>query len=228
MYVIVPWSDLEPQCYRFADYGAYFRQVKNGLAEGLAEGDAEGTYPDPIAHCDICRWDEACDKRRRDDDHLCLVAGISKLQIVELKTHGVATLKDLAAMLLPLAWKPDRGSAGVLIPVREQVGVQWVVRRSHARQIRASRYGPDCVPSGGGSNATAHQHPAAVPVGFNLGATDELQHEVTQIRYAVETVNLFDDKFRRFCGICLRAIAALVNVNAPPRPGDLALLSGET
>ncbi|MDX8465668.1 hypothetical protein RFM26_08235 [Mesorhizobium sp. VK23B] len=29
----------EPQRYRFADYGAYYRQVKNGLAASLAAGD---------------------------------------------------------------------------------------------------------------------------------------------------------------------------------------------
>jgi len=59
-------------------------------------GDA---YPDPKEHCDICRWREPCDKRRRDDDHLCLVAGISKLQINELKQRGIATVQSLAGIL---------------------------------------------------------------------------------------------------------------------------------
>lgn len=134
MYVIVPWSDFEPQCYRFADYGAYYRQVKKGLAMSLAAGHAGETYPDPIAHCDICRWREACDKRRRDDDHLCLIAGISKLQINELKAHGIATTQDLAAMPLPLPWKPDRGSVEALIRVREQARIQCEARETGARK----------------------------------------------------------------------------------------------
>src|SRR5215471_1327613 len=109
MYVVAPWSDFEPRCYRFADYAAYFRKVKRGLLAALAEKEPEKTYPDPKEHCHICRWREACDKRRRDDDHLCLVAGISKLQINELKAHGIAKTQHLATMPLPLAWKPDRG-----------------------------------------------------------------------------------------------------------------------
>ncbi|WP_114217093.1 TM0106 family RecB-like putative nuclease [Ochrobactrum sp. 3-3] len=135
MYVIAPWSDFEPQRYRFADYGAYYRQVKNGLAASIAAGDAGQTYPDPIAHCDICRWREDCDKRRRDDDHLCLVAGISKLQMGELKAQGIATVQELAAMPLPLAWKPDRGSPEALIRVREQARIQWEARTSGARKF---------------------------------------------------------------------------------------------
>lgn len=135
MHVIVPWSDFEPQCYRFADYGAYYRQVKNGLAASLAAEDPGQTYPDPVPHCDICRWREACDKRRRDDDHLSLVAGISKLQIGELKVQGIATVQDLAAMPLPLAWKPDRGSPEALIRVREQARIQYEARLSGARKF---------------------------------------------------------------------------------------------
>jgi hypothetical protein len=34
MYVVAPWSEFEPQQYRFADYAAYFRQVKRGVADG--------------------------------------------------------------------------------------------------------------------------------------------------------------------------------------------------
>ncbi|RUM95226.1 TM0106 family RecB-like putative nuclease [Pseudaminobacter arsenicus] len=135
MHVIVPWSDFEPQCYRFADYGAYYRQVKNAFAASLAAEDPGQTYPDPVPHCDICRWREACDKRRRDDDHLCLVAGISKLQMGELKVQGIATVQDLAAMPLPLAWKPDRGSPEALIRVREQARIQCEARSSGARKF---------------------------------------------------------------------------------------------
>lgn len=135
MYVIAPWSDFEPQCYRFADYGAYFRQVKGGLLRRLAGQDAQETYPDPVAHCDICRWREDCDKRWRDDDHLCLVAGISKLQINELKSQGIATAQDLAQMKLPLAWKPDRGSVEAIIRVREQARIQWEARQAGERKF---------------------------------------------------------------------------------------------
>lgn len=123
MYVVAPWSNFQPQQYRFADYAAYFRKVKRALQTATAGPAADDTYPDPIAHCDICRWQVTCDKRRRDDDHLCLVAGISKLQINELMGRGIATVQDLAGMPLPLDWKPDRGSADCYVRIREQARI---------------------------------------------------------------------------------------------------------
>ena len=122
MYVVAPWSEFQPQQYRFADFAAYFRKVKRALATTLRAGPAP-TYPDPIPHCEICRWREICNKRRRDDDHLCLVAGISKVQIGELTAKGIATVEDLAQMALPVVWKPERGSPDSYIRVREQARI---------------------------------------------------------------------------------------------------------
>jgi predicted RecB family nuclease len=100
--VVAPWLDFVPQQYR---------------------SPTQETYPDPIEHCEVCRWREACEQRRRDDDHLCLVAGISKLQIKELKPRGIATVRDLAGMPLPLSWRPDRGSADSYTRIREQARI---------------------------------------------------------------------------------------------------------
>lgn len=130
MSVVVPWSEFEPQRYRFADYAAYYRKVKRSLWLAMTNGALQDTYPDPKAHCDVCRWREECDKHRRDDDHLCLVAGISKLQINELRQQGIATLEELAGMPVPLAWKPGRGSAGAYVRVREQARIQVEGRRA--------------------------------------------------------------------------------------------------
>ena len=75
-------------------------------------------------HCLVCRWSRQCDSRRRRDDHLCLVAGISGRQMEELKGRGVATTSTLAAMPMPLLWKPERGAAVSYERVREQARVQ--------------------------------------------------------------------------------------------------------
>ena len=123
MYVVAPWSEFQPQAYRFADYAAYFRKVKYALQSAMAAPKADDTCPDPIEHCEICRWREACDRRRHEDDHLCLVAGISKVQINELKARGIATVRSLGAMPLPLAFKPDRGSADSYVRIREQARI---------------------------------------------------------------------------------------------------------
>ncbi len=47
MYVVAPWSDFEPQQYRFADYAAYFRQVKRGMLN-IARGTRRRRTPIPI------------------------------------------------------------------------------------------------------------------------------------------------------------------------------------
>jgi len=124
MFVVVPWSDFQPQQYRFADYAAYYRRVKRELLNSLSEGGGRETYPDPNEHCETCVWQASCVQRRRADDHLCLVANISKLQINELTEHGTSTMKALAGIALPLDWKPDRGSVGSYSRVREQARIQ--------------------------------------------------------------------------------------------------------
>ena len=124
MYVVSPWSDFQPQVFRTNDYMAYYRLVKQRLEASLAEETETETYPDPKEHCDICRWRLQCDARRHEDDHLCLVAGISKLQINELKRQGVNTTGALAGVPLPLPWKPERGAIQTYERIREQARVQ--------------------------------------------------------------------------------------------------------
>jgi predicted RecB family nuclease len=123
VYVVPPWTEFDqPQRYRLTDFAAYYRRVKASFAASVLTD--EDTYPEPVEHCDVCRWRNACEKRRRDDDHLSLVAGISKVQIAELGTQGIMTMAGLAAMPLPLAWKPERGSRVSYERIREQARVQ--------------------------------------------------------------------------------------------------------
>src|ERR1700674_206555 len=110
-YVVAPWSDFVPQIYRMDDYLAYYRRVRSSLEAAIGEHEAREIYPDPKEHCDTCRWQDRCDKRRRADDHLSLVAGITKVHIEEMKRHGVETTAALATMTLPMTWKPGRGAA---------------------------------------------------------------------------------------------------------------------
>ena len=124
MYVVAPWTEFEPQAYRTGDYAAYYRLVKTWLESSLAKDAGARSYPDPKEHCGTCRWSRACDTRRRRDDHLCLVAGISSRQIGELTGREVATTGELAATPLPLPWKPERGAPASYARIREQARVQ--------------------------------------------------------------------------------------------------------
>jgi predicted RecB family nuclease len=123
-HVVVPGAEYVPEAYRLADYGAYYRLVRNSLESALASAGQEQTYPDPKEHCEICRWQSHCERKRLDDDHLSLVAGISKLQIAELQRRGIITTAGLAQVPLPIPWKPDRGAVQSYEKVREQARVQ--------------------------------------------------------------------------------------------------------
>ena len=130
MHVVAPWSNFEPQTFRMSAYAAYFRKIKNGLERALAESAVEPAYPDPKEHCNVCRWRIQCDTRRREDDHLSLVAGITKVQISELNRHDILTTTSLARMPVPLAWKPDRGGVASYERIREQARVQVETKTS--------------------------------------------------------------------------------------------------
>ncbi|MDB4991501.1 MAG: RecB family nuclease, partial [Myxococcaceae bacterium] len=117
------------QWQRVDDFHAYFRFVRDALASATAQPTTtllDTTYPEPVAHCDVCRWWESCDKRRRADDHLSLVAGITRLQRRELSERGVQTLAQLSEAPLPAKLK--RGSVESFERVRKQARMQWLTR----------------------------------------------------------------------------------------------------
>lgn len=131
-YVVAPHHDFEPEPYRLGDYTAYYRLVKRRLDDALARSDT-ATYPDPVMHCEVCAWWKLCNERRRDDDHLCFVAGISRLQTDQLGRNGVGTLEQLGDLReIP---KPARGSREALERVRDQAAIQLRARRSGERQF---------------------------------------------------------------------------------------------
>lgn len=102
--VVSPGSPFTEHEYRLADYVAYFRSIRTRMLTAIAKGpDAllGASYPEPVEHCDICRWWDRCNQRRRDDDHLSFIAGISRSQRTELVSQGVTTLAAAAAFSRP-------------------------------------------------------------------------------------------------------------------------------
>ena len=132
MHVIPPGANFSPESHRVLDYAAYHRQIRSRLEAAVARGSHD-TYPEPTEHCDVCRWGAECRKKRRDDDHLSLVAGITKLQRRELADWNIITRSELAVLPLPLTRKPKRGSSESLVRVREQARVQ--VQAELAQQL---------------------------------------------------------------------------------------------
>lgn len=126
-HVVRPNTDFEPETYRVSSFAAYYRVVRKALQDTVETGNGN-TYPEPVDHCDICRWWKDCDGLRRRDDHLSFVAGASKLQRKELSVREVPTLAALAALPLPLPFKPERGAAEGYARIREQARIQLEAR----------------------------------------------------------------------------------------------------
>jgi predicted RecB family nuclease len=130
-YVVTPDPVSPTQSFRVDDYAAYFRLIRARMQETVAQDEdaiAAANYPEPVDHCDVCPWSSVCSKRRRLDDHLSLVAGISRLQRRELEAREVSTLAKLAKLPLPLTFKPKRGSVETYERVREQARLQFESR----------------------------------------------------------------------------------------------------
>jgi predicted RecB family nuclease len=86
--------------HRLADYAAYFRSARARFEARVFEPGPSPpqTYPEPVDHCRVCAWWIRCADQRRDDDHLSLVANISRSQRRRLVEAGVSTLAELAVL----------------------------------------------------------------------------------------------------------------------------------
>jgi predicted RecB family nuclease len=121
MHVVLGGST-KPERFFVSHYAAYFRKVRRDFEE--ATKNPGSTYPEPVELCDVCSWFPLCEKRRRDDDHLSLVAGITRIQRKELGSREINTVAWLGSLALPLVPKIDRISNAALLRVREQARLQ--------------------------------------------------------------------------------------------------------
>jgi predicted RecB family nuclease len=115
----------ESQAFRVAEYAAYYRSVKQGFEEVVDTGLAE-TYPEPVEHCGLCRWEQHCVARREADEHLSLVANIQRSQRVRLNERGIVTLGELASA--EPADRPPRIGKGTFETLRAKARLQQAQR----------------------------------------------------------------------------------------------------
>jgi predicted RecB family nuclease len=121
------------EIFRYHDYAAYIRLVQQRLEEALLT-DAD-TYPQPVSHCDICKWWKLCNAQRRADDHLTFVAGMGKSQIVELRQQNIDTLAKLAELPNPVPFDPEKGSQHVYNKLTDQASIQLESRNDDFKPL---------------------------------------------------------------------------------------------
>jgi uncharacterized protein len=124
LWVVPPGEGFAGEKYRVSEYAAYYRHVRKRLLKAVGEKASRETYPEPVEHCNVCRWFKECDARRRADDHLSLVAGIRRQQRGQLEEWNAETMAKLAALPIPLRERPKHGSKAGYEKVQKQARVQ--------------------------------------------------------------------------------------------------------
>jgi len=119
--------------FRYKEYAAYVRLIKKRMLQDI--NNETDTYPEPVSHCDICKWWFECNAKRRADDHLSFIAGMGSSQIKEVKRHGINKLEEMARLELPIPFKPSRGAVETYTKLREQSRVQHESRINENKPI---------------------------------------------------------------------------------------------
>jgi uncharacterized protein len=89
--------------FKVKDFAAYERQTRRTLMDFIADDPGDNPpvdpCPEPVEHCAICRWSLTCSRRRRVDDDLSLVAGMTNRQSRVLKSAGVTGRRQFADLV---------------------------------------------------------------------------------------------------------------------------------
>jgi uncharacterized protein len=163
--IAVVTGDRASHVHHLADYAAYYRAAKARFEARIdSAAPAPDTYPEPVDHCRVCSWWTMCVDRRRADDHLSLVANITRSNRRRLVAAGVDTLEELAALgdETQVAKLPPR----ILERLRHQASLQLGYRRDHV--LRYELIPPsDDVP---GQGLAALPEPSPLDVFFDIEA----------------------------------------------------------
>jgi predicted RecB family nuclease len=84
----------ERESFRPHDFLAYYRRLRGRFLDAVKQ--RRPTYPYPVEHCGLCEFLERCQAQWNEDDHLTLVAGMSRIQVERLQAAGITTLAALA------------------------------------------------------------------------------------------------------------------------------------
>jgi predicted RecB family nuclease len=129
---VVLGGGAKPEKFLAHRYLAFLRKVKRDFA--AAQQTQSKTYPEPVEHCRICDWSTVCDAQWRNDDHLSLVANITRNQRQALVAYGTETVAGLARLPVPLEPKVEGIKDQAFANLHQQARLQ-VQGREERRNI---------------------------------------------------------------------------------------------
>ena len=130
MHVVLGGRGYEPDSHRLDDYLAYYRSVKRRFLDAVTAGAPIyplPQVPEPVRHCEVCRWQPTCDAWRLAADHLSQVASLRTDQARRLRAGGIGTMTALATLEQPLPEVPDLAEA-TMAGLQQQARLQYASR----------------------------------------------------------------------------------------------------
>ena len=127
MHLVLGGVERQTVSLRVADYAAYYRLVARDFEALLDDPEAAfpiPTKPEPVGHCDFCRWGQECRAQWRREDDLALVANLSSRQRRALHAIEVTTRRGLANPSPPLPERVEGVSPEALARVQAQAAIQ--------------------------------------------------------------------------------------------------------
>ena len=127
MHLVLGGVARRTESLRVADYGAYYRLVARQFETLLDDPESAfpiSTKPEPMQHCDFCRWNQECRAQWRREDDLALVANLTSRQRRALHAIDVTTRGGLADPSRPLPEQLDGVSPDSLARVQAQAAIQ--------------------------------------------------------------------------------------------------------
>ena len=127
MHLVLGGVERQTVSLRVADYAAYYRLVARDFEALLDEPEAAfpvPTKPEPVGHCDFCRWGQECRAQWRREDDLALVANLTSRQRRALHAIEVTTRRGLANPSPPLPERVEGVGQEALARVQAQAAIQ--------------------------------------------------------------------------------------------------------
>jgi predicted RecB family nuclease len=90
----------ERQGFPPEDFEAYAARVRAAflMRQAELETGAEPAYPYPVGECAFCPWWHVCRDKRREEDHISLVANLQRRQGLRIEDQGIHDIPALAGL----------------------------------------------------------------------------------------------------------------------------------
>jgi predicted RecB family nuclease len=121
----------ERESFRPDDFAAYYRRLRQRFMDAVEQ--RRPTYPYPVDFCGLCDFLSRCKDQWERDDHLTLVAGVSRLQFERLSRAEITTLEALAEAALDTKVRSMRSET--FTKLRSQAALQLHYRNTGERKV---------------------------------------------------------------------------------------------